>query len=603
MKKMYLILPAIIFIVLGLFQNCGSLDGFDTEFSTYEDIHAGCPQGRMPNGDCIYLTPEVSTQQCSIENGVGLQVYIGDGQWGACAAQTCNEGYQKVGSNCEFIPVVRACTVLNGTGEEVNDGRGFGNCNLKSCSVGYHIANNACAFTPITESCVMTNGTGQRINMGAGFGPCSVLSCNAGYNIANNACVFAPITRNCTIANGTGTQTNSGAGFSACRVTSCNSGYAAMNNVCTFVRVSRACPILNGVGVQENTGSGFQACQVQSCSPGYRIQSNSCAFIPVTRACPISMGVGTQTNTGAGFGACLVQSCNAGYRIVNNTCSFIAVTRACPIPMGTGTQTNTGSGFGACQVSSCNATYRIEGNSCVSNRRTCTILNGSGTQNYNLTTRQWGICTIASCSAGYVANARVGFCVKASAPIAKVNIHVARNDNGTGNAIWTDSFINAVISKINFLLKGNIIFNLNQKTNINDSNLYSKLSQESFGNDLVHLRRFTQITAVVSNPATNDAAGQALNIRYNYEPFFAMRSRKNNGSDADALEVAQIFLHELGHNMGMAHDYGGPVHMDNRYIQEPEVYINYVNGMNACTDQFCQDRYAKYGSFSGGSDR
>lgn len=603
MGKMNLVFKVLItisvFVVLSLFQNCDSLDGFNTEATGFEDIHEGCPQGRLPNGDCIYLTPEDETRECSIENGTGLQVRAGE-IWGQCAVQKCNEGYLKVGNKCEFVPVTQSCSIANGLGEQTDNGRGFESCKAVSCNTGYHVANNICVFTPISRACTIANGTGTQVNPGSGFGACTVVSCNAGYNVSNNTCVFAPITRSCAIANGTGTQTNSGSGFQACQVKSCNTGYAIQGNACSFVRLSRSCPIANGVGLQENIGSGFGTCRVQRCNTGYRNLNNACSFIPVTRACAITNGAGSQTNNGTGFSACRVQSCNAGYRIQSNTCSFIPVTRNCAIANGKGTQTNTGSGFNACRVSACNTGFRVVGNSCSSNQRACTILNGTGTQRFNITTNQWGDCTIASCNATFVANNNVGFCVKTDAPRVKVNVHVGRMDNGSGNPMWTDAFINKVIDKLNRLLKGHIVFNLNTKSNLHNTSAYNSLDQDRFGRTFLSLRRFMEITSVVSNPGTTDSAGTAIGIKYNYEPYFVMRSRKHNGSDADALEVAQIFLHELGHNMGMKHDYGGEIHMDNRYDKQPEVYVNYVKGLNACSTQSCQDRYYKVRTTSGG---
>lgn len=539
-------LGALLIIVLA-FQNCGQELQSSASLGSESEADVNCID---VNGDvivgCVPVAPEGEIRTCPMANGIGAQVFK-DSQWGPCIAQSCDAGYDIVAGACKFVEVSQACTVANGTGVKTNTGSGFGPCVVRSCSAGYHM-------------------------------------------VGTTSCAFTPVTRACTVANGTGTQTNTGAGFGACDVQTCNTGYRENGTQCTFIPVTRTCTVNNGTGTQTNMGSGFGPCVPMTCSAGYHIENNKCVFTPVTRSCTIANGTGTQTNTGSGFGTCMVTSCSSGYHKEGNACKFTAVTRSCSVSNGTGSQTNTGSGFGACQVVSCNSGYVEYENRCQVKTKTCTVSNGTGEQTFN--NGAWGSCVAKSCNN----NAELfnQLCVFKTAPTAKVNIHILRKDDGTGNPLWDDVFVKSVVRFLTSITLGNVKFVLNTKTNIKNTDDYNSLSQDHL-EKYANLREFTKITTIISNPNTTDAVGKAFNINYNYEPFFASRpSVSITTVDGKAKHEAEVMLHELGHNMGMKHNYDKTVHMDNYYYMEPKTLIDYVKGLNGCTTTQCHCQYSKY---------
>ncbi len=598
-KRFFSLFFLILFILP--FQNCDTYQGFsssDVEFEIIDDLNGICPYGIKQDGTCIHPHPEEETQSCEVANGVGLQVKIETGEWGPCVIQSCELGYERINNTCSFKVIKEFCPISNGRGERINSGFGFGECLPTLCDSGFGIRNKFCLPSVVKKSCSILNGTGEQTDSGSGFSPCQVKTCNSGYEEIDNKCVFKSISRACTIANGTGTQTNSGSGFGPCRPKTCNVGYHIENNTCIFTQISRACTIAHGTGLQTNNGAGFGSCLAQSCNAGYRLENNMCEFISIKRVCTIANGTGEQVNSGLGFSPCRVKTCNTGYERDVNTCQFVIISRACTVQNGRGTQINSGTGFGRCNINTCNNGFVELANECVHEERECSILNGVGFKKFE--NGIWSECKIKSCTTSYVANTSVGFCVKRNAPRANVHLYVLRKNDGTGNEYWNKPYTEDMMNKMTSFLKGEIVFVLEKYENVRNSTAYEERTQgnltghEINGQRIATLTNFTKITAVVSNPNTNDAAGKAFNLRYTFEPIFALRSRDKNGTPQDIHNTAKIFLHELGHNMGMEHDYGGPVNMDNRYVHNPEIYVDYVNRLNSCTNESCQKFFYKF---------
>jgi hypothetical protein len=67
---------------------------------------------------------------------------------------------------------------------------------------------------------------------------------------------------------------------------------------------------------------------------------------------------------------------------------------------------------------------------------------------------------------------------------------------------------------------------------------------------------YGNFTVAISNPATLDSAGMTIQGSFTetYMPAIVMRSRMNDGSKEDLIELSRIFLHEFGHTFGFTHE-------------------------------------------------
>lgn len=147
----------------------------------------------------------------------------------------------------------------------------------------------------------------------------------------------------------------------------------------------------------------------------------------------------------------------------------------------------------------------------------------------------------------------------------KVNIVVLKNSKDQGNTKWTNtSYVNGFLQQAS-LKDPKADFSLKSLSIKKDDKLYNSLDQLPALNLATNLARKSEITVVITNENTNKSAGLAWD-RLRYNPVLAMRSR-NYGSDQYSTNVmaldAAIFLHELGHNMGLAHT--GAINTDNFY--------------------------------------
>ncbi|WP_041577903.1 zinc-dependent metalloprotease family protein [Bdellovibrio bacteriovorus] len=142
----------------------------------------------------------------------------------------------------------------------------------------------------------------------------------------------------------------------------------------------------------------------------------------------------------------------------------------------------------------------------------------------------------------------------------RTDMVVTFDDAGNGNTAWKKFFYSREVLARAAKVLGNIVgFDLKSRSTIRSTSLYKDKSQ------LPHLKRAqsgsggSKIQTVVSGPGTTSSSGLSW-VGKNYRPHFAMRSRYNDWSStakyatASAYDnTAKIYLHELGHNMGLDH--------------------------------------------------
>jgi len=148
--------------------------------------------------------------------------------------------------------------------------------------------------------------------------------------------------------------------------------------------------------------------------------------------------------------------------------------------------------------------------------------------------------------------------VSSAPPIeVPVKIYKITMDDGSGNPLWTDSYIKRVFEASNQMLHGDIQFIALPSTTIKNSLVFKSDSQSEILNTYwSQFSRQGQITVFVSSPNARDSAGLAkiFSGAKDFKPVLVMRSRANTGSDNDVYEVAAIFLHEISHTLGFTHD-------------------------------------------------
>jgi hypothetical protein len=144
----------------------------------------------------------------------------------------------------------------------------------------------------------------------------------------------------------------------------------------------------------------------------------------------------------------------------------------------------------------------------------------------------------------------------------KVDVTVLTRADGTGNEQWSTEFLTRVLDRAQSLTHGDVRFELASRTPLPDDALFETKTQPPLLDWASPKSTLGHLTVVISNPHTSDTAGFARvnSAAKDFKPHLVMRSRKNNASDADLYECASIFLHELGHTVGFAHD-GTPAAM------------------------------------------
>ncbi len=168
-----------------------------------------------------------------------------------------------------------------------------------------------------------------------------------------------------------------------------------------------------------------------------------------------------------------------------------------------------------------------------------------------------------------------------------VTFYVTRKTNGQGNEKWFDrAFVNRLIDRVNTFvaLPGHKMFVKSINPISNDNNFNAPTQNELlvlFNN----LRLHKQIVVIITGEDTQDSAGLAFSGETDWT-YFALRSRYNGEesySETALNDNAQIFLHELGHKMGLAHwDGVSLVHTDNFYgvLEGRNMMDRYLSKLN-----------------------
>lgn len=134
-------------------------------------------------------------------------------------------------------------------------------------------------------------------------------------------------------------------------------------------------------------------------------------------------------------------------------------------------------------------------------------------------------------------------------PEVAVIFDIVHREDGTGNEDWTDDYIQQLLAEAQRLAGGAVTFTLSHAAH-NLMEGWWHFSQGQLLQAYEHNRYASRhvINVIISPPDTEDSAGVSRPY-YAHTPLFVMRARLGG----TLTETARIFLHELGHNMGLAH--------------------------------------------------
>jgi hypothetical protein len=139
----------------------------------------------------------------------------------------------------------------------------------------------------------------------------------------------------------------------------------------------------------------------------------------------------------------------------------------------------------------------------------------------------------------------------------QVNVFVFDDKKLLNIKKWTKNSVLDVLEKASELLDGRVKFEISEYKIIVDEKLYTAHSQNVLMNSfLLKNSEYGKISLGFSSPISNDSAGMAIQDSFitEFKPKLIIRSRLDDGSKEDVTELARIFLHELGHTLGFAHD-------------------------------------------------
>ena len=337
---------------------------------------------------------------------------------------------------------------------------------------------------------------------------------------------------------------------------------------------------------------------------------NNCDDEPVGSSCTIPGGIGRMAFASSGWNSsrgsyCAVTRCNEGYQQNGSLCQPIIRKISCNVPNGAGEADSYGGQWSSCEAKSCHKGFSLVRGVCrAANIRTptsvakaCSVYGGRG--QYRVVNANNKYCHVLACNKGFTQRGQT--CVRPDAPVAKINLVIIKRANGTGNEKWTRPYIYRMIDQMTAATQGNIKFYLGRVTIVKDNGDFNANTQDEVKMKYIKFREFGAITAVATQPFTTDSAGTALGIKYNAEPIMMFRSRSNDGSENDSSVAGAVLLHEMGHNMGMKHNYDNAVHMDNHYYKTPGIIRDYVRNLNGCRvpSVACVQNYNKFGNYIG----
>lgn len=138
---------------------------------------------------------------------------------------------------------------------------------------------------------------------------------------------------------------------------------------------------------------------------------------------------------------------------------------------------------------------------------------------------------------------------------------IINNSQGQGNAIWKGDFSKAMLNTLNARIGNVLKFEERYKTVVQNDTLYS-YSQGQLTNAFKDKGTSDRVTAVIAAPSARDSFGQAY-VQASSAPIFIMNNCANYGVYSSRFEAGSvqdqgctgvgIFLHELGHQMGLSH--------------------------------------------------
>lgn len=138
---------------------------------------------------------------------------------------------------------------------------------------------------------------------------------------------------------------------------------------------------------------------------------------------------------------------------------------------------------------------------------------------------------------------------------------IVTNALGQGNSIWKGVFPTNMLNTLNSRI-GNVLTFREDFKKLLQSDTYFSYSQDRLTDAFQNKGSSDRVTAVISAPSARDSFGRAY-VQSSSAPIFIMNNCANYGvyssqfdpgSDRDqSCTGVGIFLHELGHQMGLSH--------------------------------------------------
>ena len=152
-----------------------------------------------------------------------------------------------------------------------------------------------------------------------------------------------------------------------------------------------------------------------------------------------------------------------------------------------------------------------------------------------------------------------------------VDVYVITKVDGTGNEWWSHGSITDMLDKVSSI--SGVSFTVGTITEYASDQYYVMNQKELLYNWT--FRIVGRVTVVVSNPDTVDSAGRAF-VNHTQSPLIIMRERFENGVSLNHAPL--IFLHELGHNIGLTHE-SLPFNTDTYYTDDSvlSAYVTYLH--------------------------